>query len=178
MRLLMLTGQRRTEVLAARWCEFDLRDRVWSIPRERRKAGIATHDVPLGDDVLAILRRLPRDPSSPFLFPATRGTGYYWNNALAKARLERVSHTSGWVIHDFRRTLATRLQELGFRLEVIEDVLGHVSGTRKGVVGVYQRHRFKNEKRDALEAWAHYLRYVLGPERPRKLPLFWKSSVP
>jgi integrase len=172
IRLLILTGQRRTEVLAAHWSEFDLRGRVWSIPRERRKAGRSTHDVPLSDAVLEILRRLPRSPSSPYLFPATRGTGFYWYNALAKRRLELDSGTSGWVIHDFRRTLATRLQELGCRLEVIEDVLGHVSGSRKGVIGVYQRHHFQDQKRDALEAWAQYLRHVVGPTSPpRKIAL-------
>jgi integrase len=177
IRLLMLTGQRRTEVLAARWSEFDLSARVWSVPRERRKKGVATHDVPLSDDAVAILRHLPRVPSSPYLFPATRGTGFYWNNSLAKARLERISGAKGWVIHDFRRTLATRLQELGYRLEVIEDVLGHVSGSRKGVVGVYQRHRFKDQKRDALEAWAQYLRHVFGPGRPtRRFALVFPSA--
>lgn len=62
-----------------------------------------------------------------------------------------------WRIHDLRRTVATGLQRLGFRLEVIEAVLGHVSGSRAGIVGVYQRHSFDDEKREALDAWATHV---------------------
>lgn len=58
-----------------------------------------------------------------------------------------------WTLHDLRRTLATGLQRLGVRLEVTEAVLNHVSGSRAGIVGVYQRHDYFAEKRQALEAW-------------------------
>jgi phosphoserine phosphatase len=57
-------------------------------------------------------------------------------------------------MHDLRRTGATGLQRLGIRLEVTEAVLNHVSGSRGGIVGVYQRHHFTDEKRQALERWA------------------------
>jgi hypothetical protein len=57
-------------------------------------------------------------------------------------------------LHDIRRTVATGLQRLGAGLQVIESVLGHVGGSRAGIVGVYQRHQFEAEKRAALEAWA------------------------
>ena len=59
-----------------------------------------------------------------------------------------------WRLHDIRRTGATGLQRLGFRLEVIEATLGHTAGSRAGVAGVYQRHKFANEVRQALDAWA------------------------
>jgi hypothetical protein len=49
--------------------------------------------------------------------------------------------------------LATGLQRTGIRLEVTESVLDHISGTRAGIAGVYQRHD-RAEKRAALEAWA------------------------
>jgi hypothetical protein len=55
-----------------------------------------------------------------------------------------------WRLHDLRRTVATGLQRLGVRLEVIEAVLGHVSGSRAGIVGVYQCHRFDGEAHEAL----------------------------
>ena len=69
-----------------------------------------------------------------------------------------------WVIHDIRRTVATNLQKLGVRLEVTEAVLNHVSGSRSGIVGVYQRHDYADEKRQALEAWAHRLETIIGEE--------------
>jgi integrase len=65
--------------------------------------------------------------------------------------------------HDLRRTVATGLQRLGVRLEVTEALLNHVSGSRAGVVGVYQRHTWSDEKRAALDAWArHVERLVAG----------------
>jgi hypothetical protein len=59
-----------------------------------------------------------------------------------------------WTWHDIRRTVATGLQRLGVRLEVTEAVLNHVSGSRAGIVGVYQRYEWLDEKRAALNAWA------------------------
>ena len=62
-----------------------------------------------------------------------------------------------WRIHDLRRTVATGLQKLGVNLQTIEAVLGHTSGSRSGVVGVYQRHSFDAEKRAALDAWGAHV---------------------
>jgi hypothetical protein len=60
-------------------------------------------------------------------------------------------------LHDLRRTAATGLQRLGVRLEVTESVLNHVSGSRAGIVGVYQRHDYASEKRAALGAWSEHV---------------------
>jgi integrase-like protein/resolvase-like protein len=68
----------------------------------------------------------------------------------AKAKLDEFSGVKDWRIHDLRRTVATGLQRLGVNLQTIETVLGHTSGSRSGVVGVYQRHSFDAEKRAAL----------------------------
>ena len=57
-----------------------------------------------------------------------------------------------WTFHDLRRTLASGMARLGIQLPVIEKVLNHSSGTFRGVVGVYQRHSFSDEKRKALDA--------------------------
>jgi phosphoserine phosphatase len=64
-------------------------------------------------------------------------------------------------MHDLRRTGATGLQRLGIRLEVTEAVLNHVSGSRGGIVGVYQRHHFTQEKREALDRWANELMQIV-----------------
>jgi len=68
-----------------------------------------------------------------------------------------------WRLHDLRRTLATGMQRLGIRFEVTEAVLNHVSGSKAGVAGVYQRHDWKEEKRTALESWARHVRSLLDP---------------
>ena len=68
-----------------------------------------------------------------------------------------------WVIHDLRRTLASGMARLGVNLPVIEKVLNHQSGSFAGIVGVYQRHSFADEKRHALAAWgAHVERILTG----------------
>jgi len=59
-----------------------------------------------------------------------------------------------FTLQDLRRTVATGLQRLGVKLEVTEAVLNHISGTRDGVVGIYQRYQFEDEKRIALNRWA------------------------
>lgn len=70
-----------------------------------------------------------------------------------------------WRLHDLRRTGATVLQQLGFRLEVIEAALGHITGSRAGVAGVYQRHRFAAEVRQALDAWGRHVEALVSGER-------------
>ena len=65
--------------------------------------------------------------------------------------------------------MATGLQALDVRLEVIEEVLGHTSGSRGGIVGVYQRHRFEKEKRAALESWSQHIQSLLEPTAAEKL---------
>jgi integrase len=66
-----------------------------------------------------------------------------------------------WTVHDLRRTLATGLQRLGVRLEVTEAVLNHISGSRDGIAGVYQRHDWAAEKRTALDTWAAHVMAVV-----------------
>jgi hypothetical protein len=75
-----------------------------------------------------------------------------------------------WRIHDLRRTCATNLQKLGVRLEVTEATLNHVSGTRAGIVGVYQRHQYFEEKRAALDLWAAHVEKIVDARAKRTLP--------
>jgi integrase len=77
--------------------------------------------------------------------------------AKVKARLDAASKVSNWVIHDLRRTTATGLQKLGTPLQVTEAILGHVAGSRGGIVGIYQRHDSAKEKQAALEAWGAHV---------------------
>jgi integrase len=70
--------------------------------------------------------------------------------------VDRVSPTP-WRIHDLRRTIATGMERLGVRLQVVEALLGHVAGSRAGVVGIYQQHTYDAEKRDAVKRWAEHI---------------------
>ena len=74
-----------------------------------------------------------------------------WARARVQLGLDNV------VLHDFRRTCATGLQKLGVRLEVPEAVLNHKSGSVSGIVAIYQRHDWKQEKQEALDKWAKHI---------------------
>jgi len=156
VRMAILTGQRRDEVAGMTWAE--LSDNAWTIPASRTKNG-ATHIVPLSAQTQDLLRSPPQ--FGELVFPGLRGPFNGWSKA--KAALDVKSGGTNWRLHDLRRTAATGLQRLGVRLEVTEQVLNHVSGSRAGIVGVYQRHDFALEKRAALDAWGnHVLALVEG----------------
>ena len=174
-RILLLTGARRNEVCAMTWAEIDLAGRLWTLPAARAKNG-RVHEIPLSAAAMTELKTLPRvEGRKGFVFSTTGQTpvsGFSRaKQAVDNAALElrRVDAEAAgfdaksmrplehWTLHDLRRTVATNLQKLGVRLEVTESILNHVSGSRAGVVGVYQRHTYAQEKRSALDAWARRL---------------------
>ncbi|MGA7326914.1 MAG: integrase arm-type DNA-binding domain-containing protein [Rhodomicrobium sp.] len=160
LKVLTLTLQRRSEVAGMRWCELNIADRTWTIPAERAKNGLE-HIVPLPAQAMAIIEALPKHAN--FVFSTTGNTpisGF----AKLKRKLDAllVVENGGasivpWRIHDLRRTGASKMPRLGMPLPVIEKVLNHISGSFAGIVGVYQRHAFLDEKRDALRRWADFL---------------------
>jgi integrase len=150
VRALLLTGQRREEVSGLTWSELDPGFSVWTLPAARSKNG-KPHVVPLSAQMRTLLRVQPQLAETELVFPGERGAFSGWSKS--KARLDRRSSVSGWRLHDLRRTASTGLQKLGVRLEVNEAVLNHLSGSRGGVAGIYQRHEWAEEKSAALNAW-------------------------
>ena len=160
VKLLILTGQRKSEVFEARRAEFDLKAGLWTIPAERAKNG-AAHIVPLSEAARNVLDAIEEVAGSRLLFPAdgnpenpASGISKAVERIRAGVRAELSEDVAGWSLHDIRRTVATGLQRLGIRFEVTEAVLNHVSGSKGGVAGVYQRYGWADEKKAALDAWA------------------------
>jgi integrase len=153
VRLLLLTGQRRNEIGNLQWNEIDLKRRMIVLPPERTK-NKRKHELPLSHQVLAIIERQPRRNSSPFLFSDKHG---YKDWDSAKIRLDKRLHIADWHLHDLRRSCATMMGELGILPHVIEAILNHVSGHRAGVAGVYQRAKYLEPMRDALQRWADHV---------------------
>jgi integrase len=148
VQLLILTAQRRAEVVGMRWCELDLKQRLWTLPPARTKAN-REHAVPLSELAVQIIISVPR-LHDDLVFPArgkdTTASGFSkWKQALDKK-----SKVTGWTLHDVRRTAATRMAELGVRPHVIEHVLNH---QMPGVAGVYNRFEYLPEMREALTKW-------------------------
>ena len=164
VQVLMLTGQRRSEVAEARWSEFDLDRKLWSIPAARMKAD-AVHVVPLTPDVIAILEKLPQFNKGDYLFSTTLGarpvSGFSkTKQRLDKAMLTELGDLEPWVIHDIRRTMRTGLSALPVHDLVRELVIGH---TKPGLHKVYDQHAYIDEKRHALDLWAARLRDIVQP---------------
>jgi integrase len=172
VKLLVLTGQRLAEVGEMTWDEIDLDAKLWTLPPERVKNG-ERHQVPLSDAAIAVLTALPRIKTTKGFVFTTRRNAAVSGFSRAKDRLDAsiaaavgdgapaVAH---WTFHDLRRTMASGMARLGIQLPVIEKVLNHTSGSFRGVVGVYQRHSFADEKRKALDAWASFVKSVVSSQ--------------
>ena len=149
-----------------RWSELDSDLTLWTLPRERAKNDVA-HYVPIAPQVRTVLAALPRFAGSDFVLTTTGATsisGYSKaKTALdaAVAVLNEGEPIPPWRIHDLRRAMASGMARLGVQLPVVEKVLNHISGSFGGVAGIYQRHEFRAEKRQALEIWAKHLTTIV-----------------
>ncbi len=169
VKLLLLLAVRKQELVGARIAEFDLDKAVWSLPAERTKTS-APIDIPLPPPAVAILRKLIEFAcGDDFLLPArkaqTRMLPHIHENtlnvAMSKVRplLADVEH---FTIHDFRRTCRTHLAALGIDPHIAERCLNHKIA---GVEGVYNRHAYFDERREALAKWAEVLETCEHPGR-------------
>ncbi len=197
VKLLILTGQRRSEIgsLRAEWVDLDKQTCTLpsSITKNKR-----THTFPIGKLGMHIISGGLGAAPSGLLFMA-RGSSTKPFNGWSKAKVqldkavdihwrdinqkagtvdngfttdskqldnliqadwnkEKPYSIAPWTLHDLRRTYATNLQRLSIKLEVIEALLNHVSGTRAGIVGVYQKHRYEAEMREAVEKFEEWFR--------------------
>jgi integrase len=175
--LLLLTGQRKSEVAEARWTEFHLEKREWTIPAERMKAE-AAHMVPLSDEALKILSGLHRFTKGDCLFSTTFGTKPVNGFSKAKEILDREmaarlpTAPAPFVIHDIRRTMRTGLSALPVPDIVRELVIAH---TQKGLHKVYDLHAYADEKRHALDLWAGRVRNIVEPPPANVIPIHAKA---
>lgn len=182
VKLLILTGQRREEVAGLNWAELDRDQAVWILPAERSKNATA-HHVPLSKGVIELIDEIAHRCSQKTgtwpkqgILLSSNGDKPSRGFSVAKKRLDQFCRTmleerdarfssvdelKPWRFHDLRRTCATGLQRLGVRFEVTEAVLNHLSGSRSGIAGIYQRHTWATEKKAALQAWDDHVRSIL-----------------
>lgn len=172
-RFMLLTGQRRKEVCEMPWAELaDIDNSRWVIPGPRTK-NHKPNIVHLHRLAVDILRGLPRFHGSPYVF-TTIGvrpvSGFGWATVrlrqhMAK-RLGVPALDKNLTLHDLRRTLATNMRRLGVGLEVTEGILNHRSGTRSGIVAVYQHWDFAEDRVAALEKWGDWLEWLVSDRPP------------
>ncbi len=166
---LLLTAQRRDEVRGLAWPEVSRDLSTWTIPGERTKNGLPII-VPLSPAVRDVIGKPPVNRRG-LVFPGEEGKPF-GGFSKSKRALDEACGVTGWTLHDLRRTAASGFQRLGVPLEVTEAVLNHVSGSRSGIVGVYQLYKYQVEKAAALGAWARHLAALAGNARasPEKDP--------
>ncbi len=180
--MLLLTGQRRDEVGAMTWGEVDLALAKWTLAGERVK-NAREHIVPLSPQAMRLLESLPRiNGAKSYVFTTSgkkpvdgfsRAKNRIDAAMLAEARrLDPAAEIPHWTFHDSRRSAASGMAALKVLPHVIEATLNHSSGVIKGVAAVYNKHKYEDEKRAALEAWGHQVeRLATGETASNVVPL-------
>jgi integrase len=158
--LVLLTGCRSGEVIAARWRDTDLERAVWTI-RETKNG--EPHDVMLPQQAVELLN-YRKGLDKLFVFPSPRADQHIAQKALGLAQYtarQKEGDKPGedpievpWTVHDLRRTVATGLAKLGCPRVVQDRILNHVDSS---VSAIYDRHRYDGEARTWLQKWADHM---------------------
>lgn len=182
VKLLLMLAVRKGELIEAPIKEFDLEAGVWSLPADRTKTGQAI-DIPLPRQAVEALRELVRLAGySDWLLPArkmqTRMVPHIDLNTVGAAIAKNIRPLLGdnfapFVVHDFRRTARTHLEALGVQPHIAERCLNH---KLKGVVGVYNRHDYFEERAAALQAWADLLAQLEAGNAGKVVPIKRKAG--
>jgi len=149
VKTLLFTAQRKDEVSQLAWSEVDA-EGVWTIPAERYKTRRA-NVVPLSSAARSIIEAQPTIGGCDYVFAGRTHRTPFSGFSKAKSALDKATGVAGWTLHDLRRTAKTLMVRAGVRPDISERVLGHVI---TGVEGVYDRHSYLDEKREALEKLA------------------------
>lgn len=182
IKLLLALCVRKSELLGAKWREFELEEKgkegpVWHLPSVRTKTGAAL-DIPLVPSVVDWLRALKvLAGASEYVFPArrkdVRARQQHVGTDTLNVAMSRLTHDiPHFTLHDLRRTARTQLASLGIRREIAERCLNHKVG---GVEGTYDRHEYFQERRAALQLWTALLS-ELEAGRTKVVPIGAKSK--
>ena len=168
LKVLLLTGQRLGEVTGMTRSELAEDLATWTIPGARTK-NHRQHVVPLAPLVRDLIAAVPAT-GGEFVF-TTDGEAPVSLGSKIKNRLDAAMSVPPWRLHDLRRTAVTGLAELGIRPDVIELCVNHVSGTRGGIAGVYNKSELMAERRAALERWAAQVSGLISGRPSKVVPL-------
>jgi len=190
LKAILLTGQRPGEVASMR--RNDIKDNIWIVPAEDRKNG-EENQIPILPMMAEILEQAKKySYNSQYVFTSPMSPLYIHKkkdkakpkdedlplNRLALSRalqrhIPEMEITEQFTPHDLRRTLRTRLAEIGVSDIVAERVLGH---KLQGIMAVYNRHSYDTEKRQALAAWEKRLSEILGITEKKSNVLPFKAE--
>jgi integrase len=163
IKVLILTGARRSEVAEMMWREIDFDARLWRLPAARAK-NATEHQIPLSNSAIDVLRALPRIAGSDLVFTLSGRVpirGFH----IVKTRVDDLMPACPpWTLHDLRRTFASGCARLGIAVHVVEAALNHKSGSIRGIAAIYNRYSYDVEKCAAMTAWARHVQVIVSGE--------------
>ena len=152
LRLTVLTATRTSEVVGAKWSEFDFEKKLWTIPAIRMKKGVE-HRIPLTNAVITLLEELKAFQINQFVFPGLKPNKPISTGSMS-AVLKRMKRT-GITVHGFRSTFRDWAAErTHFPERVAEMALAHK--LKDGVEAAYQRGDLLEKRIALMEAWTGY----------------------
>ncbi len=155
MKLMAMTFVRTTELIGARWVEFDLESARWDIPAERMKMK-RPHIVPLSAQAVNLLKKQQLITShSLMLFPGERDHEKSMSNNTILKALERMGYKGRMTGHGFRGVASTLLHEMGFEHAHIERQLAHQE--RDVVSAAYNHATYVKQRTKMMQDWSDYL---------------------
>ena len=173
LRLLLITGQRITEVLEMKTSDVDMKNKQWIVWKGRDENKKAGHLVPLTDLAIHYIKEaIAFSSNSEFIFESDTTPGQAIKENSVNRALNRKTNTilqigEKWTPHDLRRTVYTHMIILKIPKDTLAYVFNHISEQGRQVSKVYNQHDFINEKRHALEKWSDYLQDLTGnPPEP------------
>lgn len=167
MKFLLMTGCRSTEIRTAKWEWFNYKEKTWTVPGSEYKTGKTVRRA-LPDCAISMLKEHQKTSITNHVLTRSRYKGpeddkppAQPNIAFFSAQIIMKTGMKEWSLHDLRRTVATRLSELGAPPHVIEKLLGH---QMSGVMARYNLHDYINDQHEWLKVWTDHLGRVLGLE--------------
>lgn len=174
IRLLMLTFVRTSELIEAKWSEFDLDNGLWEIPAERMKMG-KPHIVPLSKQVIKLLKQQKEetgDLETDWVLPSQIRLREHMSNNTILFAIGRLGYKGRMTGHGFRAlAMSTIKEKLGYRHEVVDRQLAHAHKSK--IDRAYDRAQFLDERKKMMQEWADYMDRVektgdVSPVKRRK----------
>jgi integrase len=171
LRLKILTIPRTAMILTAKWEDFDMEAKTWTVPGIHLKGDIQRKSVdfviPLSDAALNLLTQIPGyGKRTGLLFPSQRGSkhGATMYRTVMTEMLERMGYKGVLTPHGMRHTFSTwRADETEFASELAEACLAHANGEGNKVAAVYNRASYVKRRREVMDAWGAYVTRPAAP---------------
>jgi len=167
IRLLLLTGQRRSKVAAMKWEHIE--GNTWHIPNGNKRLKGTGGDLMLPDMAMAVIKAQPRYESNPYVLASRYPGTHYSNYGHGKSQFDaKLPAMPQWGLHDLRRTARSLMSRAGVNRDHAERVLGHA---QPGVQGTYDRHSYREEKAQALRLLAGLIQNILRNDSDKVVKL-------